>query len=49
MSVNDHDKRQVAVVAKDLAAVGLKIIATRGTAAALTRAGIEIESVYKVN
>jgi carbamoyl-phosphate synthase large subunit len=49
ISVNDHDKRHVAAVAKDLAAVGLKIIATRGTAAALTRAGIEIESVYKVN
>ena len=49
ISVNDHDKRHVAAVAKDLAAVGLKIIATRGTAAALTHAGIEIESVYKVN
>ena len=27
----------------------MKIIATRGTAAALTRAGIEVEAVYKVN
>jgi carbamoyl-phosphate synthase large subunit len=49
MSVNDHDKRHVASVAKDLAASGLKIIATRGTASALSRAGIEVESVYKVN
>jgi carbamoyl-phosphate synthase large subunit len=49
MSVNDHDKRSVAAVAKDLAAAGLKIIATRGTASALSRAGIEIEEVYKVN
>jgi carbamoyl-phosphate synthase large subunit len=49
ISVNDHDKRHVAAVVKDLVAVGLKIIATRGTAAALTRAGIEIEAVYKVN
>ncbi|MGH9688010.1 MAG: ATP-grasp domain-containing protein, partial [Candidatus Acidiferrales bacterium] len=49
MSVNDHDKPSVAAVAKDLAAAGLKIIATRGTAWALTRAGIEIEEVYKVN
>ena len=49
MSVNDHDKRHVAAIAKDLAAAGLKIIATRGTASALTRAGIEIEAVYKVN
>ncbi len=49
ISVNDHDKRHVASVAKDLAAAGLKIIATRGTAAVLTRAGIEIEAVFKVN
>jgi carbamoyl-phosphate synthase large subunit len=49
MSVNDHDKRHAAAVAKDLTAAGLKIIATRGTAAALTRVGIEIEAVYKVN
>jgi carbamoyl-phosphate synthase large subunit len=49
MSVNDHDKRHVANVAKDLAAAGLKIIATRGTASALSRAGIEVEPVYKVN
>jgi carbamoyl-phosphate synthase large subunit len=49
ISVNDHDKRHVAAVAKDLAAAGLKITATRGTAAALTRADIEIDAVYKVN
>ena len=49
ISVNDHDKSHVAPIAKDLAAAGLKIIATRGTAAALKRAGIEIEAVYKVN
>jgi len=49
ISVNDHDKSHVAPVAKDLAAAGLRIIATRGTAAALKRAGIDIEAVYKVN
>jgi carbamoyl-phosphate synthase large subunit len=49
MSVNDHDKRHVSGVAKDLAAAGLKIMATRGTASALSRAGIEVEPVYKVN
>jgi carbamoyl-phosphate synthase large subunit len=49
ISVNDHDKRHVAPVARDLATAGLKIIATRGTANALKRAGIEIESVFKVN
>jgi carbamoyl-phosphate synthase large subunit len=49
ISVNDHDKRHVAPMARDLAAAGLKIIATRGTANALKRAGIEIEAVFKVN
>ena len=49
ISVNDHDKSHVAPVARDLAAAGLKIIATRGTASALKRAGIEIEAVFKVN
>jgi carbamoyl-phosphate synthase large subunit len=49
LSVNDHDKRSVAGVAKDLAAAGLKLIATRGTASALARAGIDVEEVYKVN
>jgi carbamoyl-phosphate synthase large subunit len=49
ISVNDHDKGHVAGIAKDIAAVGLKILATRGTAIALTRAGIEVEAVYKVN
>jgi carbamoyl-phosphate synthase large subunit len=49
LSVNDHDKRSVAGVAKDLAAAGIKLMATRGTASALSRAGIEVEEVYKVN
>jgi len=49
MSVSDRDKKNAAAVARDLAAAGLKIIATRGTAAALRQAGIEVEPVYKVN
>jgi len=49
LSVNDHDKRHVAPVAQDLAAAGLKILATRGTAAALKAAGFAVETVYKVN
>ena len=49
ISVNDHDKRYLVSLAKDLAAAGLTLIATRGTAAALRAAGIEAESVYKVN
>ena len=49
LSVNDHDKRHVAFVVQDLLAAGLKVVTTRGTAAALASAGIEVESVYKVN
>jgi carbamoyl-phosphate synthase large subunit len=49
ISVNDHDKRHVVTLARELAAAGLKILATRGTAAALVAAGIEAEGVYKVN
>jgi carbamoyl-phosphate synthase large subunit len=49
ISVSDHDKKNIAPIVKDLIASGLKIIATRGTATALSHAGIEVESVYKVN
>ena len=49
LSVNDHDKRQVAALARDLSSAGLKLIATRGTASALHAAGIPVETVYKVN
>ena len=49
LSVNDHDKRQIAPVVADLLAAGLKVVATRGTANALAKAGMEVESVYKVN
>ena len=49
ISVNDRDKRQIVPLAKELAALGFKVIATRGTAAALEAAGIHAEPVYKVN
>jgi carbamoyl-phosphate synthase large subunit len=49
ISVNDHDKRLVVPLVKEIAAAGLKILATRGTAAVLRRAGIEAEAIYKVN
>jgi carbamoyl-phosphate synthase large subunit len=49
ISVNDHDKRYAAGVARDLLAAGLKVIATRGTTVALKAAGIEVEPIYKVN
>ncbi len=49
ISVNDRDKRDVAGLAKDLVAAGFKLVATRGTTTALKEAGIEAETVYKVN
>jgi carbamoyl-phosphate synthase large subunit len=49
ISVNDHDKRHITGLVEDMLAAGLKVVATRGTAAALGSAGIEVESVYKVN
>jgi carbamoyl-phosphate synthase large subunit len=49
LSVSDHDKRHVAPLAKELHALGFRLIATRGTAAALESAGVPAEPVYKVN
>ena len=49
ISVNDREKRHVLPVARELAALGFKVIATRGTAAAISAGGVEVESVFKVN
>jgi carbamoyl-phosphate synthase large subunit len=49
ISVNQHDKRLIARIAADMAEMGFKIIATRGTAQVLRNAGVEVETVYKVN
>jgi carbamoyl-phosphate synthase large subunit len=49
LSVNDRDKREVGPLGKDLQALGFRLLATRGTAAALAANGIETESVFKVN
>src|SRR2546428_86604 len=46
---NDAAKRQVLPLAQELAALGFRLVATRGTVAALQRAGIEAEPVSKVN
>jgi carbamoyl-phosphate synthase large subunit len=47
--VGDHDKRHCGPLAKELHALGFRLIATRGTAAALEAAGVPAEPVYKVN
>ncbi len=49
LSVSDHDKRHCGPLAKELHALGFRLIATRGTAAALEAAGVHAEPVYKVN
>ncbi len=49
VSVNDHDKRHVLPLARDLSELGFTLLATRGTAAALSAAGITAEAVYKAN
>jgi len=48
LSVRDADKPGVALVARDLAALGFEILATRGTAEVLRRAGVMCRSVNKV-
>jgi len=49
LSVNDRDKRHVPPLARELASLGFKLIATRGTAAAISAGGVEVEAVFKVN
>ena len=49
LSVNDRDKPEAVPIAAALAAAGFHLVATRGTAAALRGAGIDVETVFKVN
>jgi len=49
MSVNDRDKKHVGPLGKELQALGFKLLATRGTAAALADSEVEAQEVFKVN
>jgi carbamoyl-phosphate synthase large subunit len=49
ISVNQHDKRLIPKIAVELDQLGFKIVATRGTAQILRNAGVDAETVYKVN
>jgi len=49
ISVNNDDKPTSLPVVRDLAALGFKLVATRGTAAYLRAHGLEVDVVYKVN
>jgi carbamoyl-phosphate synthase large subunit len=48
VSVANRDKRAIVLPARRLADLGFRLLATRGTAGVLTRAGIEVEAVAKV-
>ena len=47
LSVRDHDKLGVVPVARSLAALGFELLATEGTAKALTLAGVPVAPVGK--
>ena len=49
VSVNDHDKLTVLPIARELASLGFRLVATRGTAAFLNAHGLSADMVYKVN
>ncbi len=49
ISVNDFDKSAALKLARDLHRLGFRIVATRGTAAFISRAGIPVEPVNKVS
>ncbi len=48
ISVNDFDKAKATKIARQLSEMGFKILATRGTAEAFRKAGIETETIYKI-
>jgi carbamoyl-phosphate synthase large subunit len=49
VSVNNTDKANLVPIARDLAELGFRLIATRGTAAYLRAYGLDVDVVYKVN
>jgi carbamoyl-phosphate synthase large subunit len=48
ITVKNGDKARAVVVARDLHALGFQLVATRGTAAAISEAGIPVRAVNKV-
>ncbi|MGB8507645.1 MAG: carbamoyl-phosphate synthase large subunit, partial [Pyrinomonadaceae bacterium] len=49
ISVNDSDKGQAALLARRLARLGFKLVATQGTSERLREVGLDVEPVFKVN
>jgi len=48
VSVKNNDKTRAVAVARDLATMGFRLIATKGTASAISAAGVACEIVNKV-
>jgi carbamoyl-phosphate synthase large subunit len=48
LTVKNNDKERAVQVAKELTAMGFELIATKGTAAAITAAGLAVQTVNKV-
>src|SRR5271170_999257 len=48
LSVTEHDKRNVADLARKFVDMGFKLVATSGTADVIEAAGMKVERVYKV-
>jgi carbamoyl-phosphate synthase large subunit len=48
LSVKDGDKPAAVRLAKEFTALGFRLLATRGTAAAIAEAGLEVEPINKV-
>ncbi|HID63379.1 MAG TPA: carbamoyl-phosphate synthase large subunit, partial [Anaerolineae bacterium] len=49
LSVNDNDKRNLVPIARELAGVGFRLLATQGTATFLKEQGLAVEAIYKVS
>jgi carbamoyl-phosphate synthase large subunit len=49
VSVNNDDKANLVPIARDLSALGFRLLATRGTAAHLRTYGLQVDVVFKVN
>jgi carbamoyl-phosphate synthase large subunit len=48
LTVKNADKPRAVAIARELAAMGFELLATRGTAAAIAEAGVEVAVVNKV-
>jgi carbamoyl-phosphate synthase large subunit len=48
LTVKNNDKPRAVVVARQLVALGFELVATKGTAAAISEAGIAVQAVNKV-